>query len=72
MGPVACILHVGPAVLCLLSLSNILFVYSGLSAPDTFTRLSTAMPPQAFGGSQSGVGSDGDGDSDYQWPTYEQ
>ena len=56
MGPVACILHVGPAVLCLLSLSNILFVYSGLSAPDTFTHLSTAMPPQAFGGSGWGQG----------------
>ena len=26
MGPVACILHVGPSVLCLVSLSNILFV----------------------------------------------
>ena len=65
MGPVACILHVGPSVLCLVSLSNILFAYSGLSVPDTFARLSTAMPPQAFGGSQ---GSDGD----YQWPAYEQ
>ena len=55
----------GPSVLCLVSLSNILFVYSGLSAPDTLARLSTAMPPQGFGGSQ---GSEGD----YQWSTYEQ
>ena len=65
MGPVACILHVGPSVLCLVSLSNILFVYSGLSAPDTLARLSTAMPPQGFGGSQGLEG-------DYQWSAYEQ
>ena len=48
-----------------MSLSNILFAYSGLSLPDTVARLSTVMPPQGFGGSQ---GSDGD----YQWPVYEQ
>ena len=33
--------------------------------PNTVARLTTAMPPQGFGGSQ---GSDGD----YQWPLYEQ
>ena len=47
------------------SLSNILFAYSGLSVPDIVARLSIAMPPQGFGGSQ---GSDGD----YHWSTYEQ
>ena len=42
-------------------------LYSGLRTvgPDTLARLSAAMPPQGFGGSQ---GSEGD----YQWSTYEQ
>ena len=38
---------------------------TGLSAPDIVAHLTTAMPPQGFGGSQ---GSDGD----YHWPVYEQ